>query len=577
MSRYGYGLSRSNQRSLRYRLFVWFLAGLTGWPLVMAGIGGLSAPMAVSTAAPSMHHLSPATITPSSWWPAPIILEGKITPDGNLVIPLIPGFTGPNPLTDGATLFGNNLQIFVYNLHSYQVPMTLTVFEGVSARNGTGGHSVLTQSFTAFPLQDTEVDIKIPQDLSQVVDNLTVDGVTWVYYHLTPFSLIPFDTNIGGLDLLAITVLIEIVVFTCPLILLARRLTHKAIFAPKFPMIVYGHVVLLGLLFTFFADYQFLDQTFGGVSYLVYPIIVSVIIFLWSLSLFNRAEVVEILKPDVMSGHRLRYLRWTQLVGQTSDGRTVIIDPRWRGFVYGLLGHWATLIPTESEATVEGAPAGADIENRETMAAHEIAKRDKKLRRMRPGKERPEDDFKVVNAIDTRDPVKLYWVDSDQPVSVEFPHLSWHHWVEVPAKLDKEGHEVVPKHSVQKLTWPHIVDGESTIRLAGIHYLDAPLAALGWSRAEDDFRLLERRAYAVYVLRSRVHSEADRLTEERIAEMLQMMEAGEIPMTEEEAWAATEHRGVKDRRDLAADALADRERLQRLKDLADRTRRSPQE
>ena len=339
-------------------------------------------------------------------------------------------------------------------------------------------------------------------------------------------------------------------------------------------MLVWGHVVIIGLLFVFFADYQWLDQTFGGVSYLVYPSVIAIMLFLWSLSLFNRADVVEILKPDVMSGHRLRYLRWTQLVGTTKDGRTVVIDPRWRGFIYGLMGHFATLIPTESEATIEGFPAGAEVQNRETMAKHEIAKREKKLRRMRPGKERPEDDFNVINAVDTRDPVKIFWVDSDQPVVVEFPHMTWHRLVDVDPVYDKEGKVLVPAHSKKKLTWPHIVDGESTIRLAGIHYLDAPLAALGWSRAEDDFALLEKRAYAVYVLRSRVSSEADRISEERLAEVLALMEKGEMPMTEEEALPATERRGlgIHDRRDYLTDAAADQARLQAMRDAVDRGR-----
>lgn len=570
--RHRWSLSRDTSWINTPKGFAILLVVLFAGPLLLAG--GASSPQHVSTktAPDSVRAASMATVQPmSSWWPAPVVLEGKITPDGNLVIPLIPGFTGPNPLLDGMTLFGNGLQIFVYNLHTYNVEMSLTVYENVAA-NGTGGQRVLSESFTAQHLTQTEIDITLPQDLRQVAANLTVDNASWLFNHLTPLSLIPFNTNIGGLDLLAMIILVEIVVFTCPLILLARRLTHKAIYAPKFSMLLWGHVVIISLLFVFFADYQWLDQTFGGVSYLVYPIVISVMLFLWSLSLFNRAEVVEILKPDTMAGHRLRYLRWTQLVGQMPDGRTVVIDPRWRGFIYGLLGHFATLIPVESEATVEGAPAGAEVQNRETLSAQEIAKRDKKLRRMRPGKERPEDDFNVVNAVDTRDPVKIFWVDSNQPVSVEFPHLSWHKWVKVEVVTDVQGRVLVPAHEERKITWPHIVDGESTIRLAGIHYLDAPLAALGWSRAEDDFALLERRTYAVYVLRSRVHSEADRMTEERVAEMLSLIEKGEIPMTEEEALAATEHRLGKDRRDGLSDYALEQERLRILRE---RSGRSP--
>lgn len=547
------------------RLGVAFVVLMVGWPIVAAGLVTIGSATASATGIGPREptHTAPFDLTPETgtgtpwWWSGPTILQGKITPDGDLVLPIIPSFAGYDALYDGDTLFGSTLQIYVYDLHDYSQSLALTVYQNVSG-NGTGGNSVVHETFVVLPLSVNVVTINLPVNSHQVTQNLTVDGVSWVYYQLTPVSLIPFATNVGGLDLLAIVILSETVVFTCPLIMLARFLTRRAIYFPKFSMLIWGHVIVIGLLFLFFADYQWLDQTFGGVSYLIYPIVISFLFFLWSLSLFNRAEVVEILKPDVMSGHRLRYLRWTQLVGETKDGRTVVIDPRWRGSIYGLLGHFATLIPAESEATMEGAPAGADVENRETMAAHELAKRDKKLRRKRPSKEKPEDDFRIVNAVDTRDPVKIYWVDSDQPVAVEFPHLSFHHIVEVPEKVDKNG-VTIPKHPEKKLTWPHIVDGESTIRLAGIHYLDAPLAALGWSRAEDDFALLEKRAYAVYVLRSRIHSEAERMTEERLAEVLLLIEKGEIPMTEEEAWAATERR--RDPRDPRDDIRPDLDRL----------------
>jgi len=531
--------------------------------MLVGGAAALSIVHAPPTPGPvgsGIAQISGTGVTPSDFFGGPTLLSGKITADGNLVILIIPQFSGDVAIADGSLLFGDEVDVYFYNLHNSQESVYMNAYEGVNG-TGQGGRQEISQNFIANPFAATEVIVHLFSHLQQTNVNMSVDGVSWVFQHLTPLSFIPFLSNVGGIDLLVITILLETVVLIAPLILLGRFLTHKAIHAPKFSLLLWGHVVIISILVIFFADYRWLDQTFGGVSYLVYPVVIAVMMFMWSLSLFNRSYVVEILKPDTMSGHRLRYLRWTQLVGETKDGRTVICDPRWRGFAYALKGHFATLIPVESEATVEGAPAGAEVENRETMAAHELRKQEKKLRRLRPGKGKPEDDFKIVNAEDAHEPTKIFWVDSNQPVAVEFPHLSWHKMVDVPEKIDKHG-TTVPAHTEPKLTWPHIVDGESTIRLAGIHYWDAPLAALGWSRAEDDFALLEKRAYAVYVLRSRVHSEADRLTEERVAEMLTMMERGEIPMTEEEAWSATERRnprGVeRDRDDLSP---LERERL----------------
>ena len=531
-----YGISHHDRSTWRYKLAVWFLIGLMGWPIVGVGAAAAGTPPAPTPVSGGSIDLGGSIFGGGS-----PILSGQITTSGDLAIPVIPEISGVAPLEDGQTLFGNTINLYIYNLHTYNESIKVTVFEGVNGI-GQNGTSVVSISVYLPSLQVTEHDINFPNDNAQTNANLTVDGVSWVFPHLTPVSLLAnLIPSIGGLDLIIIIILVELVVLVCPLIILGRFLTRKAIHAPNFNLTIWGHVVVITILVLIFTDYQWFDTTFGGWSYFFYPVPIAIMIFLWSLHLFNRANVVEILKPDTMSGHRLRYLRWEQLTGEMKDGSTVIIDQRWRGFFYGLLGHFAKLIPVESEATVEGRPVAIDVENREALAGYEIRKMEKKLRRVRPGKERPEDDFKIVNSIDEGEPIKIFWVDSDQPVVVEFPHLSWRKNVEVPERVDSHGIRVAA-HTEQVLTWPHIVDGESTIRLAGIHYIDAPLAALGWSRAEDDFELLEKRAYAVYNLRSRLHSEADRLTEERLSEMLTLMERGELPLTEEEAQAATERR-----------------------------------
>ena len=469
------------------------------------------------------------------------ILSGKITDHGDLAIPVTQTLTGADVLSDGGLLFGNQIVLYLYNLQAFNQSLHVTVYQHVNSL-GVNGTKLLSTTMTATALGVSEINVNFPDNIPQTRENLTVDGASWVFFHLTPYSLLPnLITTVGGVDLLVIGILVIVLVLVCPLIMIGRWLSHKALHAPNFNLLIWGHVIVIGLLTLLFFDYQTLDSLFGGLSYYLYPVVIAVMIGLWSMHLFNKSQIIEILKPDTMSGHRLRYLRWTQLIGTLADGRVVIIDPRWRGFIYALLGHFTTLIPVESEATVEGRPAGADIENRETLAAHELRKIDQHMARRRPGKEKPEDDFQIINAVDSGDPVRLFWVDSDEPVVVEFSHTSWRKEVDVPEMVDKHGVHVAA-HKEQKLTWPHIVDGESSIRLAGIHYFDAPLAALGWSTAEDDFALLEKRAYAVYVLRSRLHSETNRLTEERLSEFLMLLESGNTPLTEQEAQEMSERR-----------------------------------
>lgn len=531
-------LSRVASRANRL-IVVLFVSCLFGAPLMAVGGALGSSPSASSASGSADARLHTDSSNPFGG--GVNVLSGQITDQGDLALPLIPFIAGPSVLSNGATVFGNQIQLYVYNLAGFNNSLKVTVYEKVNDR-GLNGTRVINQVMIAAGRSLSEMDINLPTDIPQVTDNITVDGVSWLFYHLTPFSALPsLVTTTGGIDLVVLGIIFETLVLVCPMILLGRYLSRKAIHAPNFHLLIWGHVIGIGLIGLLFFNYQFLDQTFGGLSYYAYPVVLAGMIGLWSMHLFNRSKVIEILKPDTMSGHRLRYLRWTQLVGEMKDGRVVIIDPRWRGFFYALLGHWTTLIPVASEATMEGRPAGADIENRQTLAAHEIAKIDKKIARARPTKQRPEDDFTIINAEDEGDPIRLFWVGSNEPVVVEFPHLSWTKNVKVPEKVDKHGVRVAA-HEEPKLTWPHIVDGESTIRLAGIHYLDAPLAALGWSTSEDTFALLEKRAYAVYVLRSRMGSEADRIAEERLGEFLTLLESGNVPLTEDQAQQATERR-----------------------------------
>jgi hypothetical protein len=478
-------------------------------------------------------------------------IVGEADSHGDFVMVLLPEIASDEPVCQGGVVFGNSFQIYVFSeqagnasepIHYTQEVGEIVVNETTGANTLVGNNNTrayLNTTMTLVHGQISEISITLPSTTTQEVYTLNVGGAVWRGFVLTPFTLLPVGVfNVGGLDLLILVIAIESVILLAPLILLARYLTHKAIYAPHFSLLLWGHVVLIGAAALLFVDYQQLDQVFGGLSYFTYPIIVAVLMFLWCLHLFNRAEIVEILKPDTMQGHRLRYLRWTQLTGKMKDGRTVLIDPRWRGFLYALWGHYTTLIPAESDAAKYGEPAPADVENRKILSQDDVKR---ELARQLPSKKYPEDDFRILNAEKFDEPTTIWWVDSRDPIDVRFPHMTWHKWVEVPAKQLKDG-TTVESHREQKLTWPHIIDPESNIRLAGIHYFNVPIAALGWSRAEEDYSLLEKRAFQVVMLRSRLHGEAARLAEEQLAEFINLLEGQTLPLNEQETMDETERR-----------------------------------
>lgn len=511
------------------------LATLPGSPLTPHPLGQVPDPLGTRSDA--------GLTTDGVLNPPPI--TGKVDRDSDFVMAVIPGLASYTPLTDGTVIFGNILQIYIFAPveNSGNIPVNYVQFLTRAGPNNSTidyDNQYVNTSVTLAPGGIVEVDLNLPSSTVQMDFTLNVNGAVWHGYQLTPVTLLPVGTfTIGGLDLLILIIVAETVILTAPLILVARWMTHKARYAPHFALVLWGHVVLIGAAGLLFFDYQQLDAAFGGLSYFVYPVIVALLLFLWSLHLFNTAEIVEILKPDTMSGHRLRFLRWTQLTATMKDGRTVLIDPRWRGFFYALLGHYTTLIPAESDASKYGEPAPADIQNRQILTEAETKK---ELARKLPSKQFPEDDFRILNAEKFDEPVRLWWVDSRDPVDVKFPRMSVHKWVEVPAKVDKHGEVVTEAHREEKLTWPHILEPESSIRLAGVHYYNTPVAALGWSRAEDDFALLEKRAFQVVLLKSRLHSEAERMTEERLAEFISLMEGSVLPMNEAETLDETERR-----------------------------------
>lgn len=540
-------------QAIRSAFRVWLLVVVVAMFALPAALPLFTAPAPIAAGTGEMPHipfvipsgLTPATTPPTTIFPCSGstgiagfgglggggIIVGKLAPDGEYILVTVPQLTGQSGFTDCGTVFGNTLDIYDVSPLPYNATATVN-YEEFNPTNNSIVVAHLAQSFSITGHAVTEFGVTLPPTTQQHPFLLSVDGVQFVGYHLTPLTLLPNNIlTAGGLDLLVILIISETGILLAPLILLSKFLVTKAQYAPKFRLLLWTVAMGVITFFLLLTQYQWLDTTFGGLSYLVYPIVFAFLLFLWSLHLFNRAEVAEVLKIAPASGHRLRYLRWTMLVATLKDGSLVVIDPRWRGFLYALFGHFAKLSSSQSEALGPDEPAPSPVENRIALPRHVIERR---LQRDLPSKSKPTDDFIVLNAEKYHEPTKLFWVDSDEPFDIRYSHMSWHREVTVPPKLSPEGEVLVPEHTKQKLTWPHIIDPETNVRIAGIHYWTAPVAAQGWMGSEKVSALLEKRTYQMVVLRGRQMNEADRLAEERVAEVMSMLEKVRAPPTEEE-------------------------------------------
>lgn len=546
-------------------VLIWFLVALVGAVALPIATPGVSAAPPIG----NITEIAPAQTSPFNNTDFPCsgsssgagfgglgggnIIVGKLAPDGEYILITVPQIAGESGFTDCSLIFGNSIDIYDVSPLDYNSTATV-LYEELSPSNLSLVVSSQTQSFSIAGRAVTEFTFTIDSTLQQRPFVLQIDGVEFVGYHLTPLTLLPNSVlTVGGLDLLVLLIVVEAGLIFGPLLLVAKALSRKAIFAPHFRLALWAPIAGFLMFFAILTDYRLIDESFGGVSYLVYPAIFAVLMFLWSLHLFNRAEVVEVLKADPAGGHRLRYLRWTLLVGVRKDGSLVVIDPRWRGWLYALFGHFVTLVPAQSEALGENEPAAAEIENRVLLPQHVIQRR---LQRELPSKERPTDDFVILNAEKYEEPTRLFWVDTDQPFEIRYCYLSAHREVEVPPKLSPEGEVLVPASTRLKLSWPHIVTPPCDVRLAGIHYWTTPVAAQGWMGAESTNALLEKRTYQVTILRSRLHTEADRMAEERVAEIMTMIDKARAPPTEAEL--ADEVERIDLTRRHGGDSLLDR-------------------
>jgi hypothetical protein len=380
---------------------------------------------------------------------------------------------GYTPVQTGTQVYGSTLVLVLYDLKGYNVSVPL-------ALNDSGVWSNSTVTVAAGSPTVDNLDLT-PNTAWEPV-TLTIGATSLSYSVATPISFLPNSiANVGGLDLLSMVVVSQMLIGLTLAFWVARWAMSRALWAPRFTLLIWGHVALSGLLAAVILDYQFVDSTFAGWSPLVYAFAISPMGWLWGLSLFNRTDPTLLERGDAPLGGRMTYHVWELAVGvDPRTGEKVLCRLTWSGFWARFWHHYTPLIPAQEGLVVDHFEA--------EVVKHRVVDLGEYRKQIRKGN--PLDDYDVIHADftgsrkDARKWTKLYWTTSEKPLWVEWPFLTIHREVEVPAKLSPEGNVLVPAHTKTKLALPHYDPGSAAdLGLAPGAWATQQSVVLGWRTA----------------------------------------------------------------------------------------------
>lgn len=481
----------------------------------------VAAPMAAAVAPARASTLGPPSLT-----------FGFFANDGTVL-----GFNGYltwggiyNPISNGSQVYAGAFVLDLYYLASSGTStITLTVTEN--------GQST-TQHLALLAQQAVQYTVNLPPDNSWTPLTMVVGGTVLQYTVAVPISFLPNQiSQVGGLDLLSLAILSEAMICLALAVSCAYACMRRAKWAPKVSLLIWGHVILFSLVGFILFDFQQVDQTFAGWSPLVYAVFLFPVFWLFSLSFFNRAPRAQILRANAPLAGRLSFNSWSIRI--TDDGKE-IIDPSWRGFFARLSGKRVRLVPEESGITMPE-PFVADLRNLRVASRRSILRR---VSRPSPDKALPTDDFNLIPsspegkfAPREKDlPIKLFFTPVGQPVVVNWPRLSMHRDVLVPAEVDKDsGMTLIPEHHERRLTLPHFTDGEAHLQLHSLHFRSAASVVAGWRSAEDLGQVLSDTSLDLESLKADFETQVARKVRQRLLARDALIGRGEDDLDEVEA------------------------------------------
>jgi hypothetical protein len=491
-------------------------------------------PAAVAQGPSAQNAVAPAAgVMPAIGFGSPVANGGYLA-DGNRLL-VFNGYYGFGGIYDIATnntqLFTGQFDLIIYDLVDYNFTVRISLIENGQQFN---------QTITAVAYQTTNPIVSLVPRVQWTNVELVVGGTAQVYQVAVPVSLLPSAfTNIGGTDLLVLGVVSECLIGLAIAIAMAFWCMRRALWAPKFSLLIWGHVLLIGFASFVLVDYQFVDQTFAGWSPLVYAFVIVPIFWAFSLSYFNRTETAELLRANAPLAGRLSFTRWTLRVGRDPRGRLVIIDPRWRGFWARIFGHHVVLVPEEAEVSMPE-PFSAQLVNKRVVSREQILHR---VAKPSPAKNLPTDDFELIPAsVDGRTsrrdiyPTKLYWTPIGQPVDVTWPRLAIHKTEPVEEVRDPETNVViVPAHDERHLTWPHYEEGEAHIVLHSLHFRSAMSVLAQWRSVDDLARVLNDMGVDLEALKGSFETRVTAAVRERLLAREALIGRGVADLDESEA------------------------------------------
>lgn len=472
----------------------------------------------------------------------PTFQDGFIADNGQVL-----GFMGVltwgtqfEPISNGSQVFAGSLLLVLYDLTrgNLSVPVSIGELGSVSSFNTP-----------VEPLVADVLTIPVQQVTSWTTVTVTVGGYAQVYSVAVPISLLGSATSIGGLDLLVLAILSLTLIGFGLAVFAAWRTMRRALWAPPFSLLIWGHVILAAILAAIIIDFQWVDQTFAGWSPVVYTVFLWPVFWLFSLSFFNRPALSQLLRPRAPVSGRLSFDCWYVLIDRGPDRDWQILDPSWWGFWARFWGHPVRLGTKESgilrPEIFEAELLHHNVEDRASII------RRMKLRRVRrpsPAKESALDDFEVTPLVMGRGdrgrnvplrrrqrPTKILFTPSGHPVNVEWPRLSIHKKVEVPGKMSGTGQVMVPAHTQTRLALPHYNEGKAEVSLAPIHYRTQQSVVHGWRSAEDLAMVLSDSQLDLESLKSHFETRVEQEVRQRLLARESLTGRVASDLTEEQA------------------------------------------
>lgn len=463
-------------------------ARLRAWALALAIVAG---PFALAGGA----HASSANVP---------TLQGAFI-IGNGTALAIVGYVGfANTWTqagNGTQVYAGALDVVFFNLRPFPTVVTVVV------RQDSGYNATTHVPVGAVSEQDQT--IALPEDTHWRSTTIYFDGEAgWNGNVATPVSLLPnYILNVGGLDLFALTLVSFMLITSVGGYSLGRWAMTRAIYAPKFSLLIWGHVVIVAIAAAVFLDYQAVDAVFAGWSPLAYPWLAFPLTFLTALSTYNRGHRVLVTQgiatPSGELGHRLTFAR----IGRNADGKLAWVGESWGQFWARFWGHMP-LVDDGDDASPKPFLAPVEMGASPTETPRARAKARQRAAVAVPSTSEALTRFPVVNP--TSDIAYVAYGRSSEPIAFEFPRLVSHRLVRVAARvanLPAAGGPPVPtivepEHYERRLTWPHyeIPSGKSRVELEDRHYQPAAAVWAGFASIRDLGRALSKYGAQVQAL-----------------------------------------------------------------------------